>query len=94
MHDLYYLPHDKDIALGYKCFNCLESAKELILQKEFEESKKKKELFLELKSLEGTKVCPRCGKRLKLRSGSHGLFWGCEDYPVCKYTENIATKNK
>ena len=92
MHDLYYLPHDKDIALGYRCFNCMDVANEQAYQKELEESRKKEELFMELKSLESTKVCPRCGKRLKLRSSSHGLFWGCEDYPVCKYTENINTK--
>lgn len=35
------------------------------------------------------KVCPRCGKPMKIRSGRYGEFWGCWGYPDCRYTENI-----
>ena len=33
------------------------------------------------------KVCPHCGKPMKLRKGPYGQFWGCTGYPDCKYAE-------
>ncbi len=30
--------------------------------------------------------CPRCGSTLVLRSGKYGQFYGCSNYPECKYT--------
>ena len=30
--------------------------------------------------------CPRCGGTLVLRSGKYGQFYGCSNYPHCKYT--------
>ena len=30
--------------------------------------------------------CPRCGGRLVLRSVKYGEFYGCSNYPSCKYT--------
>lgn len=30
--------------------------------------------------------CPRCGGRLVLRSGQFGSFYGCSNYPRCRYT--------
>lgn len=38
---------------------------------------------------EGNKICPNCGKSLKLRKGRYGFFFGCTGYPECKYIENI-----
>ncbi|MBQ6901203.1 MAG: topoisomerase DNA-binding C4 zinc finger domain-containing protein [Firmicutes bacterium] len=35
------------------------------------------------------KMCPKCGCRLKKRSGRFGQFYGCEGFPLCRYTENI-----
>lgn len=29
--------------------------------------------------------CPRCGGKLVLRQGSYGTFYGCSNYPKCKY---------
>lgn len=34
------------------------------------------------------KLCPRCGGELKRRNGRYGEFWGCSEYPACRYTEN------
>ena len=31
-------------------------------------------------------ICPRCGGNLVRRTGSYGSFWGCSNYPNCKYT--------
>ena len=36
-----------------------------------------------------TKLCPKCGGKLKERAGKYGNFLGCSNYPKCKYTENI-----
>lgn len=30
--------------------------------------------------------CPKCGGRLVLRNGRNGAFYGCSNYPNCKYT--------
>ena len=29
--------------------------------------------------------CPLCGGELVLRNGKYGQFWGCSNYPKCKY---------
>ncbi len=31
-------------------------------------------------------ICPRCGGQLVLRNGKYGSFYGCSNYPNCKYT--------
>ncbi len=36
-----------------------------------------------------TKGCPKCAGCLRLRKGIYGEFWGCSNFPACKYTENI-----
>ena len=30
-------------------------------------------------------ICPRCGGNLVLRIGKYGEFWGCSNYPKCKF---------
>lgn len=32
--------------------------------------------------------CPRCGGTLVLRKGKYGRFWGCSNYPKCRYIQN------
>lgn len=32
--------------------------------------------------------CPRCGGNLVLREGKYGQFYGCSNYPQCKYILN------
>ena len=36
-----------------------------------------------------TKYCPCCGAPLRLVNGKNGKFYGCMNYPNCKYTKNI-----
>ena len=31
-------------------------------------------------------ICPRCGGQLVERKGQHGTFYGCSNYPNCKFT--------
>ncbi len=33
-------------------------------------------------------ICPRCGGKLVLRNGKYGQFWGCSNYPKCKFKKN------
>lgn len=35
--------------------------------------------------------CPKCGKKMKLRSGKFGQFWGCTGYPQCRGTREYET---
>ena len=40
------------------------------------------------------KICPLCGNELIVRTASRGvragkMFFGCKNYPRCKYVENI-----
>lgn len=30
-------------------------------------------------------ICPRCGGKLVLRKGKYGEFWGCSNYPKCRF---------
>lgn len=34
-------------------------------------------------------VCPRCNAPLVLRKGKYGDFYGCSNYPKCKFTKDI-----
>ena len=33
--------------------------------------------------------CPRCGSKLIIKKGKYGEFWGCSNYPKCKFTSPI-----
>lgn len=35
------------------------------------------------------KYCPECGEQLTIRSGKHGAFFGCLNYPACHYTHPL-----
>ena len=48
---------------------------------------------MNLRRLQQNKVCPRCGSKLVLRVAKIGArvgheFYGCSNYPRCRYTEN------
>ena len=34
-------------------------------------------------------ICPRCYGKLIKRNGKNGQFYGCSNYPKCRYTKNI-----
>lgn len=33
-------------------------------------------------------ICPLCGGKLILRQGRYGTFYGCSNYPQCKFTQS------
>jgi len=36
-------------------------------------------------------LCPKCGRGMVKRNGNRGPFWGCQSYPDCTGTRQIAT---
>lgn len=34
-------------------------------------------------------ICPRCGGKLVLRNGANGPFYGCSNFPNCKFTKKV-----
>lgn len=30
--------------------------------------------------------CPECGGEMRRKSGKYGSFWGCSNYPKCRFT--------
>ncbi len=38
--------------------------------------------------------CPKCNSKLIKRNGRYGQFIGCETFPKCRYTRNLATHYK
>lgn len=37
-------------------------------------------------------VCPDCGGKLQERSGQYGRFYGCTNYPRCRYSRSLINK--
>ncbi|HOX96736.1 MAG TPA: type I DNA topoisomerase [bacterium] len=56
----------------------------------FEKNLKNKETELTAEKMEelSKEVCPECGHKLLLKKSRYGAFWGCGNYPECKYTKN------
>ena len=41
------------------------------------------------KQKEKSGMCPKCGGTLVLRNGKYGKFYGCSNYPKCRYTAPV-----
>lgn len=35
-------------------------------------------------------VCPKCGGGLSLKKGKYGPFYGCSNFPKCRYTKQVS----
>ncbi|SEP68573.1 Topoisomerase DNA binding C4 zinc finger [Lachnospiraceae bacterium RM5] len=58
------------------------------------ETKKTEFSAKELSEKSREKLCPKCGKPLKIRTATKGAyvgkqFYGCSSFPKCRYMENI-----
>ncbi|HAB65870.1 MAG TPA: hypothetical protein DCE23_00740 [Firmicutes bacterium] len=51
-------------------------------QKDIECNKKNKSVGEKVE----IKVCPKCGGKLVLRNGQYGEFYGCSNFPQCRFT--------
>ncbi|WP_285853369.1 NERD domain-containing protein [Sporosarcina luteola] len=39
-------------------------------------------------------ICPRCEGQLTMKAGRYGKFYGCSNYPDCRYTDNLNAKRQ
>ncbi len=46
-----------------------------------------------MKTINGNKICKTCGSDMIFRKGKYGYFYGCSNYPKCKYTEKTIEEN-
>ena len=46
------------------------------------------EIVIQRKKYDPT-ICPNCGGKLRERSGPYGRFYGCTNYPKCRYSRPI-----
>lgn len=62
--------------------------KDRTIRRSHTEYAKQSKINIERKSAEAIKngLCPKCGGKLVKRQGKYGSFYGCSNYPNCKYT--------
>ena len=63
--------------IGRVCKNCKDKK---ALLKAPKKDKKPKEFLT-------GQPCPRCGRKMFLRNGRYGQFYGCSGFPYCKHTQ-------
>lgn len=49
-------------------------------------TKRVRQVTAHYESMLAVGICPRCGGRLVERNGMYGSFFGCSNYPRCKFT--------
>ncbi|MBP5502017.1 MAG: NERD domain-containing protein [Bacteroidales bacterium] len=71
----------------------IQSINDLILTNNITNKETKKEHIhniqrniIERETLMENCICPKCGGDLKIREGVNGKFFGCSNYPKCKFT--------
>lgn len=64
--------------------NCIIADKEKLKQHKHNAKARQYRSF----SLINQDICPHCGGQLVLRHGKYGTFYGCSNYPKCKFTLN------
>lgn len=81
-----YTPKNaKEYDLGYKCFYCIEDE----IERKEEAKREKQRILDEIFQKYGVKKCPQCGSKMYPRIGPYGFFYGCKNYPDCKYKETV-----
>lgn len=99
-HNVIYISQIKSLIKEYIDIKFSESDVQKICEKVFSlnvlSSKARKRHIAEVKSTIANKqsllqqgICPRCGHNLVLRRGKYGKFFGCSNYPKCKFTKNL-----
>ena len=85
--DLKYLLHEMEEELNE---NQVEEICNIINEYKLHPAKTDKEHVKEVKQMQrdiANNICPRCGGELVLRHGANGDFYGCSNYPQCKFTK-------
>ena len=71
-----------------RIYNTLVAANVVDKQERKEHVKEARQQAVKKKMKVANGICPRCGGKLVERKGKYGRFWGCSNYPNCKYTLN------
>lgn len=78
----------------YWIFTCETWINKINIQDRKDKRKAKKELVKQIKTgisernqKEKQLICPSCGGNLILRKGKYGKFYGCSNYPKCRYSK-------
>ena len=58
-------------------------------EKRMEHVESIKELKKTQEKMKNQKICPYCKTSLVLRKGQYGEFYGCSNFPKCRYTLKI-----
>lgn len=85
--DLKYLLSEMEEELNE---NQVEEICNIINEYKLHPAKTDKEHVKEVKQMQrdiANNICPRCGGELVLRHGANGDFYGCSNYPKCKFTK-------
>ena len=85
--DLKYLLHEMEEELND---SQVEEICNIINEYKLHPVKTDKEHVKEVKQMQrdiANNICPRCGGELVLRHGANGDFYGCSNYPKCKFTK-------
>lgn len=87
-----YIGSYKEKVLGHEqCIKIADTLRTANIQ-DTKERKQHKAKVREAKQIREAKinqgVCPRCGGQLILREGQFGQFYGCSNFPNCRYTHN------
>ena len=71
----------------------LDEVKEILISKNITSKEEKEQHISSVKnniyrktSMVESGICPRCGGTLTKRKGKYGSFYGCSNYPNCKFT--------
>lgn len=67
-------------------FDCLQQSNITIANRKKEHTKSVRQITTYYENTLAAGICPRCRGRLIERSGTYGRFYGCSNYPRCKFT--------
>lgn len=76
---------------GFYGFDYLKPITGVIDIEEFKKERSEKRVVQYAKEIvkQNQKRCPRCNCVMITKNGRYGQFWGCEDFPNCRYTESL-----
>ena len=83
---------NKEIRLTHKQIERIDDLiKRVVVDKK--DVKKKHKKFVKRtarwsKKRSSPRFCPKCGGKLVLKDGKYGKFYGCSNFPECRYTRN------
>lgn len=83
-----------NIPIGYRCFDCFQKEEQRIAEENWEKEQaaiklEEKLAMLKVQLSNYPKPCPKCGGLLLVKQGNYGPFFGCCNYPDCRYTQRI-----